>query len=177
MRDGVVCIGRGWLTVVYRIGRITRGLLLSLAEKVDVVEPIKKFTDALKDVPGVGEVYNVGLELWKPASGAVYDLVWNQWCVGHLTDLQLVAYLRRCGEALRREEGGKVVGWIVVKENLTNEEDVYDETDSSVTRYVYPLFIWRYSTPLHFVDGSESAKLTRIIGRKGNSKSYLRKLG
>ncbi|KFX91639.1 hypothetical protein O988_07665 [Pseudogymnoascus sp. VKM F-3808] len=116
------------------IGRITRGLLLSLAEKVDVVEPIKKFTDALKDVPGVGEVYNVGLELWKPASGAVYDLVWNQWCVGHLTDLQLVAYLRRCGEALRREEGGKVVGWIVVKENLTSEEDVYDETDSSVTR-------------------------------------------
>ncbi|OBT99051.1 hypothetical protein VE01_02476 [Pseudogymnoascus verrucosus] len=116
------------------IGRITRGLLLSLADKVDVVEPIKKFTDALADVPGVGEVYNVGLELWKPASGAVYDLVWNQWCVGHLTDLQLVGYLRRCGEALRREEGGKVVGWIVVKENLTSEEDVYDETDSSVTR-------------------------------------------
>ncbi|KFY45946.1 hypothetical protein V494_00703 [Pseudogymnoascus sp. VKM F-4513 (FW-928)] len=116
------------------IGRITRGLLLSLAEKVDIVEPIQKFTDALADVEGVGEVYNVGLELWKPASGAVYDLIWNQWCVGHLTDLQLVGYLRRCGEALRREEGGKVTGWVVVKENLTSEEDVYDETDSSVTR-------------------------------------------
>lgn len=125
---------------VGRIGRITRGLLLSLAGKVDVVEPIKKFTDALADVPGVGEVYNVGLELWKPASGAVYDLVWNQWCVGHLTDLQLVGYLRRCGEALRRDEGGKVTGWIVVKENLTSEEDVYDETDSSVTRFVYPVY-------------------------------------
>ena len=87
---------KGQLADKFSIGRITRGLLLSLAEKVDVVEPIKKFTDALVDVPGVGKVYNVGLELWKPASGAVYDLVWNQWCVGHLTDLQLVAYLRRC---------------------------------------------------------------------------------
>jgi protein N-terminal methyltransferase len=151
--------------------------LLSLAEKVDIVEPIKKFTDALKDVPGVGEVYNVGLELWKPASGAVYDLVWNQWCLGHLTDLQLVAYLRRCGEALRREEGGKVVGWIVVKENLTSEEDVYDETDSSVTRYVYFPLYGVIRRRCIFVDGSESAKLTRIIGRKGNSKSYLRKQG
>lgn len=140
---------KGQLADKFSIGRITRGLLLSLAEKVDVVEPIKKFTDALVDVPGVGKVYNVGLELWKPASGAVYDLVWNQWCVGHLTDLQLVAYLRRCGEALRREEGGKVTGWIVVKENLTSEDDVYDETDSSVTRFVYHVSysaVWRHSS-------------------------------
>lgn len=154
----MVCPGDSWLTSVHSIGRITRGLLLSLAEKVDVVEPIKKFTDALADVPGVGEVYNVGLELWKPASGAVYDLIWNQWCVGHLTDLQLVAYLRRCGEALRREETGKVTGWIVVKENLTSEEDVYDETDSSVTRFVYPVAcgaVWR--PDCLFVDGFGSA--------------------
>lgn len=152
------CAGRSWLTVLWRIGRITRGLLLSLAEKVDIVEPIKKFTDALADVPGVGEVYNVGLELWKPASGAVYDLIWNQWCVGHLTDLQLVGYLRRCGEALRREETGRVTGWIVVKENLTSEEDVYDETDSSVTRFVYPVSSSADGFFGLFVDGFKNAQ-------------------
>lgn len=113
--------------------------MLSLAEKVDIVEPIAKFTDALADAPGVGDVYNVGLELWEPASETVYDIIWNQWCVGHLTDVQLVGYLRRCGEALRRENG-KATGWIIVKENLTKEEDVYDGIDSSVTRFVHPAF-------------------------------------
>ena len=51
--------------------------------------------------------------------------------MGQLTDAQLVDYLRRLPPVL--SEGG----WIVVKENLSNhhlEEDVFDETDSSVTR-------------------------------------------
>ena len=48
-----------------------------------------------------------------------------------LPDAQLVAYLQRATAALSPG------GWIVVKENLSNDhrgEDVYDETDSSVTR-------------------------------------------
>lgn len=58
-----------------------------------------------------------------------YDLIWNQWCLGHLTDAQLVKFLKKCCSAL------KPGGWIVVKENLsTSDEDVFDETDSSVTR-------------------------------------------
>ncbi|KAI1452254.1 alpha-N-methyltransferase NTM1 [Annulohypoxylon moriforme] len=117
------------------IGRITQGLLLEVAETVDVVEPIAKFTAALEGQPGVGRIYNVGLEEWRPEEGAVYDLVWNQWCVGHLTDLQLGAYLRRCGAALSVGEDGKTKGVIVVKENLsTAGQDIFDEVDSSVTR-------------------------------------------
>ena len=58
-----------------------------------------------------------------------YDLIWNQWCLGHLTDAQLVEYLKKCGKAVRPG------GWIIVKENIsTMEEDQFDETDSSVTR-------------------------------------------
>jgi protein N-terminal methyltransferase len=58
-----------------------------------------------------------------------YDLIWNQWCLGHLTDAQLVEYLEKCGKVVRPG------GWIIVKENLsTTEEDQFDETDSSVTR-------------------------------------------
>lgn len=113
------------------IGRITKGFLSNVAETVDIIEPVKAFTDQIKDDPCVGQIYNVGLEQWHPEGRGLYDVVWNQWCVGQLTDAQLVEYLRRLPPVMK--EGG----WIIVKENLSNEclgQDVYDETDSSVTR-------------------------------------------
>ncbi|KAI5867992.1 alpha-N-methyltransferase NTM1 [Durotheca rogersii] len=121
------------------IGRVTEGLLLEVAETVDVVEPIAKFTTALAGRAGVGRVYNVGLEEWRPgeadAAPPPYDLVWNQWCLGHLTDRQLADYLRRCAAALATAPDGTPTGLIVVKENLsTAGEDLFDELDSSVTR-------------------------------------------
>ncbi|KAI1106290.1 alpha-N-methyltransferase NTM1 [Jackrogersella minutella] len=121
------------------IGRITEGLFLEVAETVDVVEPIPKFTAALEGREGVGRIFNVGLEEWRPeeaADGAdKYDVIWNQWCLGHLTDRQLEAYLRRCGTALSLDEDGKIKGVIVVKENMsTAGQDLFDEVDSSVTR-------------------------------------------
>lgn len=118
------------LWVGNRIGRITEGLLVEMAKEVDVVEPIAKFTAALKGKPGVGSIFNVGLEEWEPAEGAQYDLVWNQWCMGHLTDEQLVRYLERCKSVLTPESGV-----IVIKENLsTSGVDIFDDVDSSVTR-------------------------------------------
>lgn len=134
MAGNLSCLPASPTLTPTRIGRITTNLLLSLASTVDIVEPIAKFTAPLAAVPGVGAIHNVGLESWEPAAGTAYDLVWNQWCLGHLTDAQLVAYLRKCGALLRRGEGGRVAGWVVVKENLTRVEDVYDEVDSSVTR-------------------------------------------
>jgi protein N-terminal methyltransferase len=131
------------------IGRITRGLLLGVARKVDVVEPVKKFTDelvkelgngeytgdgeAVADTKGqVGAVINLGLQDWIPSPKS-YDLIWNQWCLGHLTDSQLILYLQRCKEGLKDGEQS----WIVVKENMSTDRkggDVFDEEDSSVTR-------------------------------------------
>jgi protein N-terminal methyltransferase len=122
------------MLTVYSIGRITEGLLLLVSETVDIVEPIAKFSSALQGKDGVGEIFNVGLEDWSPSSAdeSKYDLIWNQWCLGHLTDAQLIEYLQKCGKVLR--DGG----WIIVKENLVGPdgEDVFDELDSSVTRYV-----------------------------------------
>ncbi|KAH7308711.1 alpha-N-methyltransferase NTM1 [Stachybotrys elegans] len=112
------------------IGRITQGLLVQIAENVDVVEPEEKFTRLLVDKPGVGHIFNVGLQDWQPPADTQYDLIWTQWCVGHLTDEQLVQFLQVCKGALRPE-----TGIIVMKENLsTSGVDVYDPTDSSVTR-------------------------------------------
>ena len=101
-----------------------------MAEQVDVIEPVAKFTAKLKDVSGVRDVYNCGLEGWKPTGDIKYDLVWNQWCVGHLTDAQLVSYLKTCRDVLNPDGG-----LIVLKENLsTGVGDIYDDLDSSVTR-------------------------------------------
>ncbi|SPO04476.1 probable putative methyltransferase [Cephalotrichum gorgonifer] len=111
------------------IGRITEGLLVSVSETVDVVEPIQKFTENLQSKPGVGRVFNVGLEEWRPEPGEKYDIVWNQWCLGHLRDEELVEYLERCRGVL--EEGG----FVVVKENMsTSGKDIFDALDSAVTR-------------------------------------------
>lgn len=65
-----------------------------------------------------------------------FDVVWCQWCLGHLSDTDLIAFFKRSHAALR--EPGKSL--IVVKENLCrNTEDggprtVFDEQDSSLTR-------------------------------------------
>lgn len=126
------------------IGRITSGLLLNIAEKVDIVEPVSKFTDVLAQLqptPGqgqVGQIFNVGLEKWVPTEGSRYDLIWIQWCMGHLTDKQVIATLQRMLPSLATyEDAVGVDGWIMVKENLSTDpldEDVFDDTDSSVTR-------------------------------------------
>lgn len=113
-----------------RIGRVTEGLLLRVAENVDIVEPVSKFTDPLHGRPGVRRIFNVGLEDWQPDEGVEYDLIWTQWCLGHLTDTQLISYLKVCKTVLRPESG-----IIAIKENLsTGSADMFDDTDGSVTR-------------------------------------------
>lgn len=72
-----------------------------------------------------------------------FDVIWCQWCLGHLSDPDLIAFLRRSHVALREKEKGRSL--IVVKENLCqNLEDgsactVFDEQDSSLTRFVSPV--------------------------------------
>ena len=116
------------------IGRVTDGFLSNVCTVVDIVEPVEKFVQEVRNgrlsAEGkIGDIYTVGLESWVPAKK--YDLIWNQWCVGHLTDDQLVEYLKRCKEALTEN------GLVVIKENLSTDpdkQDVFDEVDSSVTR-------------------------------------------
>ena len=122
------------------IGRITFGLLLYFANTVDIVEPIAQFTDTVrkhaasvrpteKPTGALGTIHTLPLEKFQPSQ--TYDLIWNQWCLGHLPDSALVAYLRRMSASLSPD------GWIVAKENVGSNavgEDIYDEVDSSVTR-------------------------------------------
>ncbi|KAF5377034.1 hypothetical protein D9757_007728 [Collybiopsis confluens] len=73
-----------------------------------------------------------------------FDVVWCQWCLGHLNDKDLVDFLKRSYAALRDRgtsgHNGKSI--IVVKENVCSDAEdggprtVFDEQDSSFTRRV-----------------------------------------
>ncbi|KAI4160411.1 MAG: hypothetical protein LQ342_005735 [Letrouitia transgressa] len=116
------------------IGRITAGFLSKVCETVDVVEPVESFAQKVGSAQmmgkgKVGKVYVKGLEGWVPEEK--YDLMWNQWCLGHLKDKQLIEYLKRSEGALAKG------GWIVVKENMSTDiggKDIFDPLDSTVTR-------------------------------------------
>ncbi|KAL4802476.1 alpha-N-methyltransferase NTM1 [Aspergillus unguis] len=116
------------------VGRVTEGFLGDVCETVDAVEPVEQFTQvlqesSLKRTAVIGDIYCVGLENWYPEKK--YDLIWTQFCVGHLKDCQLIDYVKRCRDALTKS------GIMVVKENLSTDPnglDMYDDLDSSVTR-------------------------------------------
>ncbi|KAH6918524.1 methyltransferase domain-containing protein [Coprinopsis sp. MPI-PUGE-AT-0042] len=68
--------------------------------------------------------------------GLGFDIIWCQWCLGHLSDEDLVAFFIRCRAALKQHRRSM----IVVKENLCPDLPgpapltVFDDQDSSLTR-------------------------------------------
>lgn len=81
----------------------------------------------------------VGYQSPRPAEDVDmgFDVIWCQWCLGHLSDVDLVAFMNRSRVSLRDEKS-----LIVVKENICSDkpdgsaETVFDEQDSSLTRCV-----------------------------------------
>ncbi|KAG7092517.1 hypothetical protein E1B28_008868 [Marasmius oreades] len=69
-----------------------------------------------------------------------FDVIWCQWCLGHLKDDDLIAFFKRSKIALRQDNGYPGRSLIVVKENLCSDSSgggprtTFDEEDSSFTR-------------------------------------------
>ncbi|RLV92819.1 methyltransferase [Spathaspora sp. JA1] len=119
------------------IGRITRDLLWKVSDVVDLLEPVKPFVQQMEQElvqvqqrGKLGTIYDIGMQDWIPEPEKKYWLIWCQWCVGQLPDSELVEFWKRCKNALI--ENG--IGTMIVKENIAPWEDIFDETDSSVTR-------------------------------------------
>lgn len=121
------------------IGRITRDFLWKISDKCDLLEPVKPFVEQMnheliqvKQKGKLGDIYDIGMQDWNCAPNKIgkYWLIWCQWCVGQLPDDELVEFWIKCRNALI--ENG--VGTMIVKENISPIEDIFDETDSSVTR-------------------------------------------
>lgn len=119
------------------IGRVTRDFLWKISDECDLLEPVVPFLNQmqneLKDVQAkgkLGEIFPVGMQDWEVPvqKQGKYWLIWCQWCVGQLPDDELVNFWIKCKENLMEN------GTIIVKENISAFEDIFDEDDSSVTR-------------------------------------------
>eukprot|EP00250_Pteridium_aquilinum_P000098 c10114_g1_i1 orf=134-1219(+) len=120
------------------VGRVTKNLLLRHFHEVDLVEPVSHFLEAAKDdlktVSPSTSVFGRAVNFYcKPLQEFTpepnrYDVIWVQWCIGHLTDRDFVDFFKRAKVGLKPD------GFFVVKENTAKNGFVVDKDDSSVTR-------------------------------------------
>lgn len=105
---------------------------------------------------------------YSPPPGEVevgFDVIWCQWCLGHMSDEDLIAFLKRSKESLRTlsEGKGEMDGLIVVKENVCKELEPgvprvdFDESDSSLTRLDEHIFIMNGIIPIPINCRSDTA--------------------
>ncbi|XP_057417170.1 alpha N-terminal protein methyltransferase 1 [Lotus japonicus] len=117
------------------IGRVTKNLLIRYFNEVDLLEPVSHFLEAARETsaPGYSDMhkavnfYCVPLQDFTPDTGR-YDVIWVQWCIGHLTDDDFISFFNRA------KVGLKPGGLFVLKENIARSGFVLDNEDRSVTR-------------------------------------------
>ncbi|XVF23037.1 hypothetical protein REPUB_Repub13aG0003400 [Reevesia pubescens] len=120
------------------IGRITKNLLIRYFNEVDLLEPLSHFLDAAReslsqeyfvasDVHKATNFYCTPLQEFTPDAGR-YNVIWIQWCIGHLTDDDFVSFFKRA------KVGLKPGGFFVLKENIARNGFVLDKEDRSITR-------------------------------------------
>ncbi|KAL3742443.1 hypothetical protein ACJRO7_017856 [Eucalyptus globulus] len=86
------------------IGRVTKNLLIRFFTEVDLLEPVSHFLEAAREslVPESGlaienkatNFFCVPLQEFTPDVGR-YDVIWIQWCIGHLADDDFVSFFMR----------------------------------------------------------------------------------
>uniref|UniRef100_A0A1I8BSK5 Alpha N-terminal protein methyltransferase 1 n=1 Tax=Meloidogyne hapla TaxID=6305 RepID=A0A1I8BSK5_MELHA len=117
------------------IGRITKHLLLPKFNYVDMVDFAETFIEQSSKYIGaegdsrIQNKFIESLHTFKPKT-KVYDLIWIQWVIGQLSDVDLTNFLRRCKKGLNKN------GCIIIKDNVTSQDEgrIFDESDNSWTR-------------------------------------------
>ncbi|XP_061373175.1 alpha N-terminal protein methyltransferase 1 isoform X2 [Gastrolobium bilobum] len=120
------------------IGRVTKNLLIRYFNEVDLLEPVSHFLETARETLAPGHYTNsdmhkavnfycVPLQDFTPDTGR-YDVIWIQWCIGHLTDDDFVSFFKRA------KVGLKPGGLFVLKENIARSGFVLDNEDRSITR-------------------------------------------
>jgi SAM-dependent methyltransferase len=91
------------LDVAAGIGRVSGGLLLDMCDRVDLLEECERFVkQARSQLASAGNrvrFFCSSMQDFVPEPGS-YDLIWIQWCIGSLSDADLVAFLTRCKAGL-----------------------------------------------------------------------------
>lgn len=120
------------------IGRVTKNLLIRYFNEVDLLEPVPHFLEAARenlspenivliDSHTASNFFCVPLQEFTPDAGR-YDVIWIQWCIGHLADDDFVSFFKRA------KVGLKPGGFFVLKENIARTGFVLDKEDRSITR-------------------------------------------
>ncbi|KAG7963928.1 hypothetical protein I3843_09G142900 [Carya illinoinensis] len=120
------------------IGRVTKNLLIRYFNEVDLLEPVSHFLEAAREnlsseshmSPDIHKANNflcMPLQEFTPDAER-YDVIWVQWCIGHLTDDDFVSFFKRA------KAGLKPGGFFVLKENIAKTGFVLDNEDRSITR-------------------------------------------
>ncbi|KAK1384816.1 Methyltransferase [Heracleum sosnowskyi] len=120
------------------VGRVTKNLLIRYFNEVDLLEPVSHFLDAAREnlapqnqmvseAHKAANFYCVPLQEFTPDAKR-YDVIWVQWCIGHLTDDDFVSFFNRA------KVGLKPGGIFVLKENIARSGFVLDKEDKSITR-------------------------------------------
>ncbi|KAE8683139.1 Alpha N-terminal protein methyltransferase 1 [Hibiscus syriacus] len=120
------------------IGRITKTLLIRYFNEVDLLEPASHFLDAAReslsqehfvasDMHKATNFYCIPLQEFTPDAGR-YNVIWVQWCIGHLTDDDFISFFKRAKVGLKRG------GFFILKENIARNGFVLDKEDRSITR-------------------------------------------
>ena len=112
------------------VGRVTKSVLLNFAQEVELVEVSEGLLKQAHEQLSASyssriKLTQASLREFSPAANS-YNVVWAQWVLGHLTDMDLVQLLARCTAALR---GG---GAVCVKDNTCKPS----ECDQGKGRYL-----------------------------------------
>jgi protein N-terminal methyltransferase len=115
------------------IGRISLELLRYSFEQIVLIEQNELFLkEAELRISSLSNNNNqfhcccVGIQDWVPCH--MFDVIWCQWVLGYLNDIDLVIFLKKCQSNL------KSGGWIVVKENMSSSRNEVDPEDGCITR-------------------------------------------
>ncbi|KAM1244965.1 hypothetical protein ACFX2I_036218 [Malus domestica] len=120
------------------IGRVSKNLLIRYFNEVDLLEPVSHFLETAReslapenhkvsDMHKATNFFCMPLQEFTPDAGR-YNIIWVQWCIGHLTDDDFVSFFKRA------KVGLKPGGLFVLKENIVRSGFVLDTEDRSVTR-------------------------------------------
>jgi len=82
------------------IGRVSFQVLTHFFERIDIIDPIPHFLFKAREIiekEAIIETEQFGIEEWNPSN--VYDAFWVQWVLCHLTDGDIVSFLKRCKDS------------------------------------------------------------------------------
>jgi len=114
-------------------GRVSKHFLLPIFEEVHLFEQSPRLVREAPAYIGAPDNERVTchvqvLQDFKPLPNT-YDVIWIQWVIGHLHDLDFINFFRQCAVGLRPG------GVIVLKDNCTETVTfTVDKEDSSLTR-------------------------------------------